>query len=170
MENIKIYGTLHNVTGGAIVKAAQVKDDTQNMMQDVINSNLMAGNRYENGEWVEAKSGTGYEIPEGGMPREYLSPDVQESLDNADSAIQQLGGKQDKIGNLEEILSKVSSAVQPKTLADELEKYVKTADIENEYAKLSALDETNQSLKGYTNEVYRLLHLVIKGQEPPKEE
>lgn len=40
MADIKIYGTLHNVTGEPIAKAAQIKDDTLNETQAQINQSV----------------------------------------------------------------------------------------------------------------------------------
>ena len=43
MSNINIFGTLHNVTGEPIAKAAQIKDDTLNKTQAEINQIAIAG-------------------------------------------------------------------------------------------------------------------------------
>lgn len=55
MADINIYGTLKNVTGEPIVRSEQVAGVGE-ISQSVINEKLMAGNRYENGNWVSYKS------------------------------------------------------------------------------------------------------------------
>lgn len=55
MADINIYGTLKNVTGEPIVRAGQVAGSGE-ILQSTINENLMAGKRYENGQWVPNKS------------------------------------------------------------------------------------------------------------------
>lgn len=55
MADINIYGTLKNVTGEPIVRAGQVAGSGE-ILQSTINENLMAGKRYENGQWVPNKA------------------------------------------------------------------------------------------------------------------